>query len=265
MMPIVLITGAGIGIGRASAKAFADAGYRVILTDVLDDEGRQAAEEISAAGGQAEFHRLDVRDTAGANAIVAAVEAAHGPIDVVLANAGIAHKVPLADLTDEKWEQTLDIDLGGVMRVVRAAAPAMRKRGQGCVIALSSIMGVAYGWDEHVHYSAAKSGVVGLVRGWRSNWRRTASGSTASLPATSARPRPCPRSTRWGRPDWKPPPASSRSAASGSRRKSPMSPYSSPPKRPVISPDKSSSSMAACSSDATDPAALPPSTGKGVP
>jgi 3-oxoacyl-[acyl-carrier protein] reductase len=51
------------------------------------------------------------------------------------------------------------------MRVVRAAAPAMRKRGQGCVIALSSIMGVAYGWDEHVHYSAAKSGVVGLVRG----------------------------------------------------------------------------------------------------
>ena len=165
MMPIVLITGAGIGIGRASAKAFADAGYRVILTDVLDDEGRQAAEEISAAGGQAEFHRLDVRDTAGANAIVAAVEAAHGPIDVVLANAGIAHKVPLADLTDEKWDQTLDIDLGGVMRVVRAAAPAMRKRGQGCVIALSSIMGVAYGWDEHVHYSAAKSGVVGLVRG----------------------------------------------------------------------------------------------------
>jgi 3-oxoacyl-[acyl-carrier protein] reductase len=165
MMPIVLITGAGIGIGRASAKAFADAGYRVILTDVLDDEGRQAAEEIAAAGGQAEFHHLDVRDTVGANAVVAAVEAAHGPIDVVLANAGIAHKVPLADLTDEKWEQTLDIDLGGVMRVVRAAAPAMRKRGQGCVIALSSIMGVAYGWDEHVHYSAAKSGVVGLVRG----------------------------------------------------------------------------------------------------
>jgi 3-oxoacyl-[acyl-carrier protein] reductase len=165
MMPIVLITGAGIGIGRASAKAFADAGYRVILTDVLDEEGRRAAEEIAAAGGQAEFHRLDVRDTAGANAVVAAVEEAHGPIDVVLANAGIAHKVPLADLTDEKWDQTLDIDLGGVMRVVRAAAPAMRKRGQGCVIALSSIMGVAYGWDEHVHYSAAKSGVVGLVRG----------------------------------------------------------------------------------------------------
>ena len=73
--------------------------------------------------------------------------------------------MPLSQLTDDKWNYTLDIDLAGVFRIARAAAPAMRKRHQGCIIALSSIMGVAYGWDEHVHYSAAKTGVVGLVRG----------------------------------------------------------------------------------------------------
>ncbi|WP_414474741.1 SDR family NAD(P)-dependent oxidoreductase [Microvirga sp. M2] len=164
-IPVVLITGAGIGIGRASAVAFARSGYRVILTDVLEGEGQRTAEEIIQEGGHAEFHYLDVRDTERTDSLVALVEERHGRIDAVLANAGIAHKVPLPALTDEKWNHTLDIDLGGVFRIARAAAPGMRQRGSGSVIALSSIMGVAYGWDEHVHYSAAKSGVVGLVRG----------------------------------------------------------------------------------------------------
>ena len=93
------------------------------------------------------------------------VENRYGPLHAVVANAGIAHRVPLAELTDEKWDQTHDVDLKGVMRVCRAAAPAMRAAGGGSMIAVSSIMGVAYGWDEHVQYSAAKAGVVGLVRG----------------------------------------------------------------------------------------------------
>ena len=91
--------------------------------------------------------------------------ARHGAIDVIVANAGIAHRVPLARLDDDKWDLTFDIDLKGIFRVVRAALPGMRTRGSGAVVALSSIMGVAYGWDEHVHYSSAKAGVVGLVRG----------------------------------------------------------------------------------------------------
>jgi len=82
-----------------------------------------------------------------------------------VATAGIAHKVPLAELTDEKWDFTLDIDLKGMLRVIRPAVPGMQQRGRGAIVCLSSIMGVAYGWDEHVHYSAAKAGVVGLVRG----------------------------------------------------------------------------------------------------
>ena len=163
--PSVLVTGAGIGIGRATAHAFARAGYAVLVTDVLEREGREVADRINAEGGAARFQALDVTSTPAADAAVAEAERAFGRLDVVVANAGIAHRVPLGELTDERWDHTLDVDLKGVLRVARAAAPGMRARGAGAVVALSSIMGVAYGWDEHVHYSAAKAGVVGLVRG----------------------------------------------------------------------------------------------------
>lgn len=162
MTQTVLITGAGIGIGRATAKAFGKAGYHVIVTDILEKEGQAVVAEI---GGNAEFIKLDVRSTENANAVIAQVEKQHGALDCIVANAGIAHRVPLAQLSDEKWDTTFDIDLKGIFRIVRPAVPAMRAAKKGAIIALSSIMGTTYGWDEHVHYSAAKSGVVGLVRG----------------------------------------------------------------------------------------------------
>ena len=161
----ILITGSGIGIGRATALAFGKSGDHVVVTDVLADEGKAVVEEIRAAGGSAEFHRLDVRDGSGADRLVAGIAAGHGAIDVLVANAGIAHKVPLDALTDEKWDHTFDIDLKGMWRVIRPALGGMKARTRGAIVCVSSIMGVAYGWDEHVHYSAAKSGVVGLVRG----------------------------------------------------------------------------------------------------
>jgi 3-oxoacyl-[acyl-carrier protein] reductase len=163
--PTVLITGSGIGIGAATARAFGGAGYRVIVTDVLDDEGQKVASDITQNGGEAEYHHLDVMSTEEVNRVVADAEGRYGPLDCVVANAGIAHRVPLTELTDERWDHTHEIDLKGVMRVCRAAAPAMRTQGRGSMVAVSSIMGVAYGWDEHVQYSAAKAGVVGLVRG----------------------------------------------------------------------------------------------------
>lgn len=164
-MKTVLITGAGIGIGRATALAFGAAGYHVVVTDILEAEGNGVVGEITAAGGSAEFQQLDVRSTARCNDVVAHVEQQHGAVDCLVNNAGIAHRIRLADLTDEKWDHTFDIDLKGMMRLARAVAPAMQSRKSGNIICLSSIMGVAYGWDEHIHYSAAKAGVVGLVRG----------------------------------------------------------------------------------------------------
>lgn len=162
MTQTVLITGAGIGIGRATALAFAKAGYHVIVTDILEKEGQSVVTEI---GKNAEFIKLDVRSTENANALIAQVEKKYGALDCIVANAGIAHRVPIAQLTDEKWDYTFDIDLKGIFRIVRPALPAMRAAKKGAIVALSSIMGTTYGWDEHVHYSAAKSGVVGLVRG----------------------------------------------------------------------------------------------------
>lgn len=162
---VVLITGGGIGIGQATARAFGRRGDHVIVTDILDKEGAATAAAIGKDGGSAEFVRYDVRSTEATDALVADVEKRHGRIDVVVANAGIAHRTALDKLTDDKWDLTFDIDLKGIFRLARAVAPGMKSRRSGAIVALSSIMGVAYGWDEHVHYSAAKSGVVGLVRG----------------------------------------------------------------------------------------------------
>ena len=164
-MKSVLITGAGIGIGRATARMFGVRGWRVIVTDVLEVEGAAVADEITAAGGTAEFHKLDVTSTQRAEAVLATVHEQYGALSALVCNAGIAHKVPLAELTDEKWDHLFDVDLKGMIRMIRPAAVKMKEAQAGAIVCLSSIMGVAYGWDEHVHYSAAKSGVVGLVRG----------------------------------------------------------------------------------------------------
>jgi 3-oxoacyl-[acyl-carrier protein] reductase len=158
----VFITGAGIGIGAACARGFATAGYHVVVSDVLLDEGAKTVDEIQAAGGAAEFVPLDVRDTGQVDEVVAATQGAG--FDVVIANAGIARRRPFVKLDDTEWSETLEVNLGGCMRVMRAALPAMTARGRGSLIALSSISGIAYGWDQHAHYSASKAAVIGLVR-----------------------------------------------------------------------------------------------------
>ena len=164
-MKTVLITGAGIGIGRSTAVAFSKKGYRVIVTDILEEEGADIVSEINKAGGTAKFYFLDVRSTENANSVVESVEKEFGVIDTIVCNAGIAHKVPLDQLTDEKWDYLFDIDLKGMFKVIRPALASMKSAKTGSIICLSSCMGVMYGWDEHVHYSSAKAGVVGLVRG----------------------------------------------------------------------------------------------------
>jgi 3-oxoacyl-[acyl-carrier protein] reductase len=161
----MLVTGGSIGIGRASALGFARAGYHVVVTDILEAEGLELVSAIRSAGGTASFAAMDVRSTERVDEVIAAVNIERGAIDVLVLNAGIAHKVRLEELDDVRWDHTVDIDLKGMFRVARAALPAMRQRRSGAIVCLTSLMGLAWGWREHVHYSAAKSGVIGLMRG----------------------------------------------------------------------------------------------------
>src|SRR5260370_4958429 len=120
-----LITVGGIGIGRATAFAFEDKGCHVVVTDVLEAEGNSVADEIRGKGGSADFRHLDVTDTARANAVVADTEKRLGALDVVVANAGIAHRVPFAFMTDEQWDHTFYVVLQRILRIVRPAVPGM--------------------------------------------------------------------------------------------------------------------------------------------
>ncbi len=161
---LALVTGAGIGLGRATALALANAGYRVIVTDVLEVEGQEVVAEIVNSGRLAEFHALDVTDSGAVNRVVSAVEAQHGPVTALVLNAGIARTLPLASLEDAAWDETMNVNLKGMMRVMRAAIPGMQTAGGGAIVCLSSIVGAVLGWSEHIPYVASKGGVMGLVR-----------------------------------------------------------------------------------------------------
>lgn len=173
----ILVTGGGIGIGRAICLAFGSMGDRVLVTDVLDKEGAETAASIREAGGSAEFFSLDVRDTGRANEVVSTIEEQWGALDVVVTNAGIAHKIPLDALTDDLWDNTFEVDLKGMWRVVRPALHKMRAAGRGSVICLTSLMGTSFGWAEHVASTSAPRSSSPLIS------------PSANGPASSAIPR----------------------------------------------------------------------------
>ncbi len=160
-----IISGAGIGIGEATAKALARDGFHVFVTDILEAEGAACAKHIEAAGGAATFLPLDVTDSAACTAAVQHVESQFGHVSALIANAGIAPRAAYPILTDEKWDHVLDVNLKGQFRLIRAAAPAMESAGDGAIVCIASIAGVSVGWDDHWHYCAAKGGISGMIRG----------------------------------------------------------------------------------------------------
>jgi 3-oxoacyl-[acyl-carrier protein] reductase len=161
---VVLVTGAASGIGRATALRAAAGGADVAVGTFAGDPYAAAAvvAEIEAAGGSAFAVDADVRSTAEMAAAVSSTVARFGGLDAVVANAGVLKLAPLDVLTDDDWHRIIDVDLTGVMRTVRAAAPVLP--AGGAVVITSSIAGAALGWRGHTPYAASKAGLVGFVR-----------------------------------------------------------------------------------------------------
>ena len=159
---VAVVTGAGSGLGLASARRFADEGAAVVCVD-LGDGGEQAADQIAAAGGRALGVSADVSSADDLAAMAAAAQETLGGIDVLYANAGVPGEGKATDVDPADWERTLAVDLTGVFLSARAVLPAMIERGGGCVLTQASAAGLA-ALPALAPYSAAKAGVIGLTR-----------------------------------------------------------------------------------------------------
>jgi len=157
---IALITGGARGQGAAEAELFVEAGATVIITDVLDDEGKATAERL---GDEVTYMHHDVTDGAGWDAVVADVMQQHGRIDVLVNNAGIFVVKPLEATTDEDWDKMIAINQTGVFYGLRAVAPVMKEQGSGSIVNISSIAGLR-GAHVAFAYSATKWAVRGMTK-----------------------------------------------------------------------------------------------------
>jgi 3-oxoacyl-[acyl-carrier protein] reductase len=152
---ICIVTGAAQGIGAATVKKFAEEGAIVIGCD------RRA----QAIAGANETHAIDVTDRAGIDAMVAAVLARHGRIDVLVNNAGITQDARLAKMTIEQFDAVIDVNLRGVFHCSQAVADTMVAQGAGVILNASSVVGI-YGNFGQTNYAASKFGVIGFTKTW---------------------------------------------------------------------------------------------------
>lgn len=161
---VAIITGAASGIGQALAVAYARAGAKSIIGFYPNDphDVNDTVKAVEAVGGRCTPVAVDVRDAVQVETFAQAAIDTYGHLDIVVAGAGILRRAPLADMDDHAWDDMLSVDLSGVLRTFRSGAA--RINDAGAMVAISSIAGGVYGWDNHAHYAAAKAGVLGLCR-----------------------------------------------------------------------------------------------------
>ena len=161
--PTTIVTGSSRGIGRAIAEALAAAGHRLVLT-ARDPAGLAAtADAVRARGAEVRVLPADLRDEQAPAAVVAAAIAQFGAVHAVVSNAGTAPSDKVENTTTAMLRETFDLHVGAPLAFARAVAPAMKKRGSGCLLHLASTAGLR-GYPFTSAYTAAKHGMVGLSR-----------------------------------------------------------------------------------------------------
>jgi NAD(P)-dependent dehydrogenase (short-subunit alcohol dehydrogenase family) len=160
---ISIITGAGSGIGRASALLFSKQGATVIVADLNEQMGMETVELIRGQNGQAEFQKINVADASDVKQLMDFTHRQYGKIDILFNNAGIEYFTTIEDTTEEEWNRTIDTNLKGVFLGLKYVLPIMRNQRYGSIINMASVAGLA-AWPGLGVYSAAKGGVVLLSK-----------------------------------------------------------------------------------------------------
>lgn len=178
---LALVTGAGSGIGRATALALAGCGSRVVCTDVDGPAAGATAEACAAFGPRCEAHAVDVTDRAAVQALADDLGDRLGPPDVLVNNAGIGMSGHFLDMGPDDWDRILQVNLLGAVHHCRAFGPAMVARGSGQVVNVAS--GLAYTpTASEPGYVTAKAALLALSRCLRADWHRHGVGVSAVCP-----------------------------------------------------------------------------------
>ena len=155
---VALISGGARGMGAVEARLFAGEGAKVVIGDILEEDGRKTEAEINETGGECLFVRLDVTSEAGWQQAVAATVARFGRLDILVNNAGIFRTEGVLETSEDLWDEVLDINAKGVFLGTKAAIPEMRKGGGGSIVNISSVAGLVGGAGSAA-YRASKGAV----------------------------------------------------------------------------------------------------------
>lgn len=160
---VALITGAGLGIGRAIATTFAQNGARIVVADINNDAGQQTVEKIRQLSGDALFVHADVGEMAEVKALVEKALGHYGQIDILVSNAAYLKMGSSTEITEEDWDRTLSVSLKATWMLAHCAVPSMLAHGGGAIVITGSVHALR-GYAGYAAYQASKGGLLALTR-----------------------------------------------------------------------------------------------------